>query len=177
AEQYETPEHSAIGVTSAISIHQSEPEHYEHIGQTHMSQAQKMSYRCPECSKIFRYPSWLCQHMESHSDLRSYKCGFCASTFKSPRNRKNHLLEKHLDTLAASAHAGNTTYSRLLKWKMYLCQYCCKIFRTQSALNKHAGGHTGDRPYACDRCKNTFKTPSILTRHRKQCRQQTRNDT
>ncbi|KER29715.1 hypothetical protein T265_03732 [Opisthorchis viverrini] len=177
AKHHETLGQSAMTPTWASSTHPSETVNHELNGQTQKSIPHKILHQCPKCSKVFRHASQLRQHLETHSDSRSYKCDFCATFFRSLRSQRGHLVGKHFDRLAAGERTGDMTDSRFLNWKVYLCQYCGKILRTQAALDAHAGVHTGERPYACEVCKNTFKTPSSLTRHTKQCHRESKEDT
>ncbi|KAF7632550.1 hypothetical protein Mgra_00008065 [Meloidogyne graminicola] len=47
----------------------------------------------------------------------------------------------------------------------FKCSYCCRPFRTKSALRVHNRSHTGERPYTCPFCCYACITKPNLQRH------------
>ena len=69
------------------------------------------------CSKKYKHPQDLAQHVDSHLDVR-YECDFCDKIFKEKRLLKCHLV----------IHQKTTPYK---------CTNCEKEFRHSNQLYRH----------------------------------------
>ena len=131
-------------------------------------------YKCGECPKAFRWPSYLRKHAVTHTGEKPFKCRECPRAFRRPSYLKKHSvthtgikpftcrecprafrrpsdLEKH-----AVTHAREKTFK---------CEQCPKAFRWPSDLEKHSLTHTGEKPFECRECPRAFRRPSDLEKH------------
>ncbi|XP_066924200.1 uncharacterized protein [Clytia hemisphaerica] len=105
-------------------------------------------WKCNKCSKAFRHPFGLQQHMFVHTGERPYKCSHasCTKAFYSTNDLRRH----------ERTHSGERPYE---------CPECHKRFSTTISLKTHSYTHTGERPHRCPHCIKTFATSSKLSRH------------
>ncbi|XP_078510958.1 uncharacterized protein LOC144770364 [Lissotriton helveticus] len=115
-------------------------------GSTDVSSAPRKMYRCPICSRVFEYLSYLQRHSITHSQQKPYVCDACGKAFK----RTSHL-ERHKYTHTVG--------------KPYECQICQRSFRDTGELAHHHRVHTGERPFQCEMCHMRFGERNTLLRH------------
>jgi len=51
-------------------------------------------WKCSKCSKAFRHPFGLQQHMFTHTGERPHKCSQCAKAFYSANDLKRYLISQ-----------------------------------------------------------------------------------
>ena len=79
---------------------------------------EKADHKCPICDRVFRFKSWLTNHMVTHSDERHFECSHCDKTFKL----KGQLTE-HMVTHSDERH--------------FECSHCDKTFKLKQSLTRH----------------------------------------
>lgn len=113
---------------------------------TEVSSAPRKMYRCPICSRVFEYLSYLQRHSITHSQQKPFVCDACGKAFK----RTSHL-ERHKYTHTVG--------------KPYECQICQRSFRDTGELSHHHRVPTGERPFQCEMCHMRFGERNTLLRH------------
>ena len=48
---------------------------------------------------------------------------------------------------------------------LYICEFCCKMFRPASRMKAHMISHSGERPHTCEACGKSFKEEIKLKTH------------
>lgn len=82
--------------------------------------------RCQYCSKSFRKPSELRDHLRRmHTNERPYQCHLCTKAFFVPHELKQHLM----------VHTGERPFT---------CQFCLRRFTQKGNLKRHHERHHGD---------------------------------
>ncbi|XP_061597690.1 zinc finger protein 431-like [Cololabis saira] len=102
-------------------------------------------YSCIQCSKAFRYSSYLKIHMKQHTE--KYFCSVCGHKSTSSSNLKVHMR----------THTGEKPFS---------CQICDKKYTNKASLQSHMTLHTAERKYSCDVCKKSFAWYTELKYHK-----------
>uniref|UniRef100_A0A3P9IBI3 C2H2-type domain-containing protein n=1 Tax=Oryzias latipes TaxID=8090 RepID=A0A3P9IBI3_ORYLA len=101
-------------------------------------------YSCPQCSKAFRYSSYLKIHMRQHTER--YFCSVCGHKSTSSSNLKVHMR----------THTGEKPFS---------CEICSKKYTNKASMQSHMSVHNAERKYSCDVCKKTFAWFTELKYH------------
>ncbi|XP_037676424.1 zinc finger and SCAN domain-containing protein 4-like [Choloepus didactylus] len=104
------------------------------------------SYRCEDCSRIFRYPSQLDAHQRRHRNERPFVCAECHRGFFQISHLRVHQ----------KIHAVE---------KPFKCSTCEKSFSHKTNLQAHERIHTGEKPYTCSLCKRSYRQSSTYHRH------------
>lgn len=73
---------------------------------------------CPYCSKIFRVPAELKEHLTIHENKKNLKCPFCLKKFSLNKHIKQHLL----------SHSGE---------KRFICCICKRGFTEKNKMEQH----------------------------------------
>jgi len=95
----------------------------------HSSGVDKMDRRrCPQCSKVFRRPSSLEDHLNVHSGNKPHVCPFerCKTGFATKSNMKRHFATHRAGTLEEYSVSGKVN-----KAKSRTATYNAKAFHTQ----------------------------------------------
>uniref|UniRef100_A0A3B3IKC3 C2H2-type domain-containing protein n=1 Tax=Oryzias latipes TaxID=8090 RepID=A0A3B3IKC3_ORYLA len=101
-------------------------------------------HSCPQCSKAFRYSSYLKIHMRQHTER--YFCSVCGHKSTSSSNLKVHMR----------THTGEKPFS---------CEICSKKYTNKASMQSHMSVHNAERKYSCDICKKTFAWFTELKYH------------
>ncbi|KAM4724945.1 uncharacterized protein FYW61_013220 [Anableps anableps] len=101
-------------------------------------------YSCPQCSKAFRYSSYLKIHMKQHTER--YFCSICGHKSTSSSNLKVHIR----------THTGEKPFS---------CSVCDKKYTNKASMLSHMSVHDAERKYNCDTCKKSFAWYTELKYH------------
>lgn len=101
-------------------------------------------HSCPQCSKAFRYSSYLKIHMRQHTER--YFCSVCGHKSTSSSNLKVHMR----------THTGEKPFS---------CEICSKKYTNKASMQSHMSVHNAERKYSCDVCKKTFAWFTELKYH------------
>uniref|UniRef100_A0A8C7ZGD9 C2H2-type domain-containing protein n=1 Tax=Oryzias sinensis TaxID=183150 RepID=A0A8C7ZGD9_9TELE len=126
-------------------------------------------HSCPQCSKAFRYSSYLKIHMRQHTER--YFCSVCGHKSTSSSNLKVHMR----------THTGEKPFScEICKNELYFgemqsmratpkpdsfpCSLCGLTFSSIAALGFHLKVHKSKKKPKPD-CNQTFKFRSMLRKH------------
>lgn len=101
-------------------------------------------YSCTQCSKAFRYSSYLKIHMRQHTER--YFCSVCGHKSTSSSNLKVHMR----------THTGEKPFS---------CDICSKKYTNKASMQAHMSVHNAERKYSCDVCKKNFAWFTELKYH------------
>ncbi|XP_044266995.1 gastrula zinc finger protein XlCGF8.2DB-like [Tribolium madens] len=104
-------------------------------------------YKCTECSKTWKTPTELKNHMSAHSKERPFICEICGQAYK----RQQAL------TIHVGMHKGINPFT---------CVYCNKSFTQKGALMRHTPIHTGELPFQCDLCGKRFVHHTSFNMHK-----------
>ncbi|GJQ70373.1 hypothetical protein Trydic_g22804 [Trypoxylus dichotomus] len=115
---------------------------------THDTDYVKKIHICHVCSKEFRYPSFLAEHMKNHTGEKPFLCSVCGKGF-----RQSGALQYHI-----RSHTGSRPYE---------CNVCTKKFSSPGVLKIHMRRHTNERPYVCDICGMAFRQSTDMRTHRR----------
>ncbi|RVE67151.1 hypothetical protein OJAV_G00114160 [Oryzias javanicus] len=101
-------------------------------------------YSCTQCSKAFRYSSYLKIHMRQHTER--YFCSVCGHKSTSSSNLKVHVR----------THTGEKPFS---------CDVCGKKYTNKASVQAHMSVHNAERKYSCGVCKKNFAWFTELKYH------------
>ncbi len=146
--------------------------------------------QCEICKQSFADETELSDHMPVHGD--SFPCVECDETFKSFRDRKNHIESVHTKTEtsnASKATANTSQSSKKSKSRVYhddgddedeqivnsaelingryRCKFCEKTLANRSSLKLHIRLHLKKKLKMCELCGHGYSRKSHLDRHMK----------
>ncbi|XP_059618538.1 zinc finger protein 33A-like [Phlebotomus argentipes] len=143
------------------------------------SEAEKRSFACAECSKVYCSAASLKSHFESvHLGMKrlKVKCPHCEMRFKGHSERTAHIYKYHLKKALFSCHHcrkdfyHRNNYTNHIKVhhsfeKLFHCGVCNKAFALDSRRKLHEAYHSDERRYMCATCSKSFKLRNHLVRH------------
>lgn len=109
-----------------------------------MPKSQK-SYSCPhtDCTKTFKKPVDLEQHMNTHQGIRPFSCNLCSKAYY----KKYHL----------------TVHEKIHSEPQFRCTKCEKPFITKDKLIRHEKIH--EKVFECSRCKKIYVRKKMYDKH------------
>jgi len=108
----------------------------------------KQWYKCDQCDKQYRFPSYLKAHLLVHAshDARPHVCSVCNQGFVHRYSLLEHMR----------CHTGERPYA---------CRVCDKAFAQIGTRNTHEMIHYSVFPHICSECGMRFKLRGHLTIH------------
>ncbi|XP_049801173.1 zinc finger protein 345-like [Schistocerca nitens] len=114
--------------------------------------AQRKSYLCPQCGRVFGDRGRYRRHREAHLDKQPHRCEVCPRGFSTQQ-----ALARH--TFLAHPHRQG-----------FRCQDCRLSFRDSNALRDHIRkDHPSNSSLVCDVCHDSWPAASFLA-HYLSCR-------
>ena len=142
-----------------------------------MSSANKISFECSICKKVFARKDSLNRHIASIHQKKEYKCTHCSYVTNRKDHLKRHINEVHLNLrkfeceFCGQKFNQSGTMNRHIKSvhemsKQYNCPDCHSTFSRKDQLQRHYRSvHQNFRPHVCKECGDTFKLPQHLKEH------------
>ena len=106
---------------------------------------ESVKFECIRCGKCLPDANALRCHQERHGD-KNLLCNICGKTFASKYDLQRHG-KRHIE-----------------RPKLHKCQFCYKLFSTQSECRTHELFHK-DKTFLCQDCGKKFYTKGLLIRH------------
>ncbi|CAH1983472.1 unnamed protein product [Acanthoscelides obtectus] len=113
-------------------------------------------YECIHCDFKTTARSSFVRHAENHNSKKRFECTNCDATFKSVLLLDNHLIRKHVDSIASVS-------SKILE-----CTYCDYKTVFKRYLTGHMLMHTNTKVYdlhICKYCNTSFKSKQSFIDH------------
>ena len=113
-----------------------------------------MSFRCPQCDKVFSYGFSLQTHVKvKHAGVR-YQCDKCIKIYTSMEMKRRHMEEEH------SVSREDTRMA-----KIYGCPECGKAYAREDHLQRHREAEHYGAQYTCQFCSKVYKYKAALLKH------------
>ncbi|XP_048880196.1 zinc finger protein 1035 [Brienomyrus brachyistius] len=146
----------------------------------------KLKHRCPHCSKVFRYRSYLLRHLIVHARNKPHACMHCGHRYASHSRYLQHeafcngtyKYRRSRDSIKVvnSMHMSSDTTSKQTSEPLtegdseeYNCKFCSKSFMRTGNLRRHILTHTEVNPYHCKSCESCFSRYDTLRQHEDSC--------
>ncbi|XP_054478224.1 zinc finger protein 1035 [Anoplopoma fimbria] len=147
--------------------------------------AKMLHFKCPHCTKGFRYRSLLLRHLVSHTRVKPYACTHCGHGFGNQTKCLQHeafcdgvhkegqmkvkgdaaaQLSK-TPSLSEATQKPKTGGGAELK-----CKFCTKTFMKSRSLRRHILTHNEVKPYRCKACDSCFSRYDHLKVHQTRCK-------
>ena len=128
-------------------------------------QVMNQKLECGMCSKTFKFPKKLTNHMKS---CLCPVCPICQKEFKRVGSRSGpNRLALHLKSCSPTPKPPNQRAPPPL---IYKCQSstCEKMFSNKRAQRSHEN-HCDNVLFECSRCSMKFRTRQLLGMHKNRC--------
>ncbi len=133
-------------------------------------------YSCSSCDKSFKWKSNLLRHKRiSHGMLAKHhmkkqlhanvhRAGYQNNKIENKTHGKTFTLDCSLKKHKQMNHHNTASHMTKVR-QTNKCQYCGKVFRFQSLLNRHLIQHTGEKPFRCCICNQRISLKYSLKIH------------
>lgn len=145
-----------------------------------------LRFKCPHCTKRFRYRSLLLRHLITHTGVQPYPCMHCGHRFRNRTMCLQHeaycdgvysqeCRSKAKNTAATQLSSVPTLKEAAQKPKAegeaeFKCKFCTKSFTKSRSLRRHILTHNEVKPYRCKACDSCFSRYDHLKVHQTRCR-------
>lgn len=137
-------------------------------------------HKCDKCQDVFptklklRYHTFKKHEVTNLKKIKPLKCPHCLERFAEHYRKMTHLKEVHgisftFDCQVCKAvfptRRALTEHTTKLHTQKIQCKLCSKCFGTQSMLQMHVRGHTGERNFFCAICQKAYMHAKTLRQH------------
>lgn len=148
---------------------------HNHIETCH---AQMLLYECHHCRNRFMQRSAVWSHLISVHSTQSYNCDICGKTYKSVYHLNHHQKLTHGvgAPMRKCKFCDYQTFNRVSlrthqllhnTEETFVCDVCCKSFRTKAQLTRHQLCHSEGKQFVCSECGLAFKVKRYLQTHKR----------
>nr|XP_057939807.1 zinc finger protein 1035 isoform X1 [Doryrhamphus excisus]XP_057939808.1 zinc finger protein 1035 isoform X1 [Doryrhamphus excisus] len=183
----EIPE-TNVGLSSTGNACQSAPKKSLNANKTtSQSSASRMfPFRCPYCTRRFRFRSVLFKHSVAHTGVQPYPCTHCGKRFPSMSTQLHHeescssaLKEEESKSESVAStdlpkfptHQDEAQQSPVKPGEELKCKFCTKTFVKPRSLRRHILTHNEVNPYRCKACDSCFSRYDYLKVHQGHCKE------
>ncbi|XP_054636963.1 zinc finger protein 1035 [Dunckerocampus dactyliophorus] len=151
---------------------------------THSTTSRMFPFRCPYCTRRFRFRSVLFKHSVAHTGVQPYPCTHCGKRFSSMSLQLQH--EEHCNHAfneeESTAKSTTTNFSKIPIYQEEAqqslvkagdelkCKFCTKTFVKPRSLRRHILTHNEVNPYRCKACDSCFSRYDYLKVHQAHCK-------
>lgn len=177
----------AIGSPSTGSVCKSTSQPRRNIIQrpSEPKTTNKVQFKCPHCTRTFRFKSLLLRHLVSHTGLQPYPCMYCGNRYgtrslclqhESYCNGDNKEGQPRVERDSATTLSNMTTFREAARKPPekpegdYKCKFCTKTFMKSRNLRRHILTHNEVKPYHCKACDSCFSRYDYLKVHQARCK-------
>ncbi|KAK9528409.1 hypothetical protein VZT92_012571 [Zoarces viviparus] len=153
----------SFGVAAALAYH------------TKKKHSEGKMYVCQYCKAVFAQSIELTRHVRTHTGDRPYVCRECGKGYSQASGLTVHLHTFHNLSEPHDCQKCCLSFSSLEEHRQHIqefhpkefhkCATCNKVFTSAALLDKHAGTHTGTKPFSCDLCNKSYQQLSGLWYH------------
>ncbi|TMS11224.1 Zinc finger protein 91 [Larimichthys crocea] len=137
-----------------------------------------LQFKCPHCTKRFRFRSILLRHLVSHTGVQPYACEHCGHRFGTQSMCLQH--EAFCDGVYREEQSKSKSGMPALRESgkkpqtegeaEYKCKFCTKTFMKSRSLRRHILTHNEVKPYRCKACDSCFSRYDHLKVHQTRCK-------
>lgn len=140
-------------------------------------------YECDLCDFTTDKKCNILSHIRHHAATKRHFCLGCSETFSTRLKLHNHSMKIHGRGVIGSVEYSKASseckvchrvfsderlkfHTKLHDSPCFTCIECSRLFRNQSALEKHvASHHFSEKRFTCETCGKSFKKLTILKQH------------
>lgn len=144
-----------------------------------------LQFKCPYCTRRFRFRSLFLRHLVSHTGVQPYACMHCGQRYRSKTLCLQHeafcdgVNKDALSKLKSTAATKPPNIPSAIEAEPkpnahgeteYKCKFCTKTFMKPRYLRRHILTHNEVKPYRCKACDSCFSRYDHLKVHQTRCK-------